>query len=114
MKEVDIIQLLELLVERTKSEKIEWESLPNGKNRLILSNGSILFEYIFDPMDEQFDYKISLYDNTKVFASYEVSDCLTEEDFQLHDLMNQLRIEIKEVREKAVRVKIASLYDELL
>jgi hypothetical protein len=103
---------INLLTEKTIKGDCQWEDDSRGFNRLILNNGSVIFEYSYDEMVENYHYTIKLYDTTEQFASY----CVDFEDNYDEDLfksMDNLRLAIEGRKDEIIDSKIQKLYDEL-
>ena len=73
MEKIDIVAFIRLLVEQTEKGKCDWQTDKKGY-RLILKSGSVKFNYSFDDMTQGYEYTLSLYDTTELFAVYYVDN----------------------------------------
>lgn len=108
-----IIDFINLLTNKTLKGECIWEDDNQGYNRLVLNNGSVIFDYSFDDMIGNYHYKIQLFDTTELFASYYV-DYEDNYDDQLFTALDKLRIAIANRKEKVINDKIQNLLNDLL
>lgn len=107
-----ILSFIDLLTEKTAAGTCTWEDDSNGFSRLVLNTGSVIFEYAYDEMVENYHYTLKLYDTTEQFASYYV-DYEDNFDDELFNALDRLRQAITDRKDEVINAKIQELYDEL-
>ena len=101
---MEIKELVDKLIEKTSNDLYQWEKQKNNLYRLVLSNGSISLEGIFNYGQEL--YVISLYDKDSCFAKY---SSLEEKEVAF----KQLFISIEACMKRKIEKKIDDVFGDV-
>lgn len=104
---MDINSLLRRLITLTEDNKCQWDELSNHVYRLIVKDGTIQIQKQLDTFG-QFMYSVKLFDNAECFATF-----LSNEDYNLKELLEELFLAIKRYRDRAINIKIAHVFGHL-
>ena len=64
-------ELVEKLIEKTENDTYKWEYQKENQYRLVVPDGSVSIEKVFNPIHASYCYEVRLYDKDSCFARYD-------------------------------------------